>query len=204
MLADDQGQIKTRGHGDVLRGCMVCDHKRPVWVLGGILALRISILAISTMVGNITVKQTKARIMKEVNWGILSTAKIGREKVIPAMQKGQWSQIGAIASRSLEQAQKVADAMGIAKAYGSYDELFADPDIEAIYNPLPNNQHVAMTLAAARAGKHVLCEKPFAMNVREAEELREVAGKVHIMEAFMVRFHPQWLRARAGAQRRPG
>ena len=134
--------------------------------------------------------------MKKVNWGILSTAKIGREKVIPAMQKGQWSHVGAIASRSLAQAQKVADDMGIAKAYGSYDELFADPDIEAIYNPLPNDQHVAMTLAAARAGKHVLCEKPCAMNAREAEELREVAGKVHIMEAFMVRFHPQWLRSR--------
>ena len=134
--------------------------------------------------------------MKKVNWGILSTAKIGREKVIPAMQKGQWSQVGAIASRSLAQAQKVATDMGIPKAYGSYEELLADPEIEAIYNPLPNDQHVSMTLAAARAGKHVLCEKPFAMNALEAEQLREVAGKVHIMEAFMVRFHPQWLRAR--------
>ena len=134
--------------------------------------------------------------MKKVNWGILSTAKIGREKVIPALQKGQFSQVSAIASRSLENARKVADEMGIAKAYGSYEELFADPEIEAIYNPLPNDQHVAMTLAAARAGKHVLCEKPFAMNAHEAEQLREVAGKVHIMEAFMVRFHPQWLRAR--------
>jgi predicted dehydrogenase len=134
--------------------------------------------------------------MKKVNWGILSTANIGREKVIPAMQQGQWSHIGAIASRSLEQARKVADELGIAKAYGSYEELLADPEIEAIYNPLPNDQHVAMTLAAARAGKHVLCEKPFAMNAAEAEALREVAGQVHIMEAFMVRFHPQWLRAR--------
>ena len=134
--------------------------------------------------------------MKKVTWGILSTAKIGREKVIPAMQKGQFSLVSAIASRSLESARKVADDMGIAKAYGSYEELFADPEIEAIYNPLPNNQHVSMTLAAARAGKHVLCEKPFAMNAREAEQLREVAGQVHIMEAFMVRFHPQWLRAR--------
>ena len=134
--------------------------------------------------------------MKKVNWGILSTAKIGREKVIPALQKGQWSQVGAIASRSLAQARKVADDLGIPKAYGSYEELLADPEIEAIYNPLPNDQHVVMTLAAARAGKHVLCEKPFAMNARQAEELREVAGQVHIMEAFMVRFHPQWLRAR--------
>jgi len=134
--------------------------------------------------------------MKKVNWGILSTAKIGREKVIPAMQKGQWSHIGAIASRSLASAQQVAADLRIAKAYGAYEALLADPDIEAIYNPLPNDQHVAWTLAAARAGKHVLCEKPFSMNAQEAEQLREVAGQVHIMEAFMVRFHPQWLRAR--------
>jgi predicted dehydrogenase len=112
------------------------------------------------------------------------------------MQHGQWSHVGAIASRSQEQAQRVAGELGIAKAYGSYDELLADPEIEAIYNPLPNDQHVAMTLAAARAGKHVLCEKPFAMNAIQAEALREVSGQVHIMEAFMVRFHPQWLRAR--------
>lgn len=134
--------------------------------------------------------------MKKVNWGILSTAKIGREKVIPAMQRGQFSHVCVLASRSLDKAQQVARDLGIAKAYGSYEELFADPDIEAIYNPLPNDQHVATTLAAARAGKHVLCEKPFSMNAAEAEQLREVAGKVHIMEAFMVRFHPQWLRAR--------
>jgi predicted dehydrogenase len=134
--------------------------------------------------------------MKKVNWGILSTAKIGREKVIPALQKGQWCQVSAIASRSLAQARTVAEDLGIPKAYGSYEELLADPEIEAIYNPLPNDQHVAMTLAAARAGKHVLCEKPFAMNAHQAEALREVAGQVHIMEAFMVRFHPQWLRAR--------
>ncbi len=134
--------------------------------------------------------------MKKVNWGIISTAKIGREKVIPAMQQGQWSRVGAIASRSLASAKQVAAELGIAKAYGSYEELLADPEIEAIYNPLPNDQHVAWTLAAARAGKHVLCEKPFAMNAQEAEQLREVAGQVHIMEAFMVRFHPQWLRAR--------
>ena len=134
--------------------------------------------------------------MKKVNWGILSTARIGREKVIPAMQKGQFCHVGAVASRSLEKARQYADDMGIAKAYGSYEELFADPEIEAIYNPLPNDQHVATTQAAARAGKHVLCEKPFAMTAREAEALREVAGQVHIMEAFMIRFHPQWLRAR--------
>jgi predicted dehydrogenase len=134
--------------------------------------------------------------ISKVEWGILGTAKIGREKVIPAMQKSQFCQVSAVASRSLARAREFADSMGIAKAYGSYEDMLADSEIEAIYNPLPNNQHVAWTLAAARAGKHVLCEKPFSMNAHQAEELREVAGKVHIMEAFMVRFHPQWLRAR--------
>lgn len=134
--------------------------------------------------------------MNKVKWGVLSSAKIGREKVIPALQKSRWCEVSAIASRSLDQARTVAAAMGIPKAYGSYKELFADPEIEAIYNPLPNDQHVPMTLAAARAGKHVLCEKPMALNAVQAAELREVADKVHIMEGFMVRFHPQWLRTR--------
>jgi predicted dehydrogenase len=133
----------------------------------------------------------------KVKWGVLSTAKIGWEKVIPAMQRGQHSEVVAIASRSLDQARAVADRLGIAKAYGSYEALLADPEIEVIYNPLPNNMHMEWTLAAARAGKHVLCEKPFAMDAAQALTLREVASQVHIMEAFMVRFHPQWLRARA-------
>jgi predicted dehydrogenase len=135
--------------------------------------------------------------MKKVSWGVLSTAKIGTEKVIPAIQRSQWCDTRAIASRSLAQAQTAADALHIPRAYGSYEELIADPNIEAIYNPLPNDMHVHWTLACARAGKHVLCEKPFALNANEAAALREVADKVHIMEAFMVRFHPQWLRARA-------
>jgi predicted dehydrogenase len=140
--------------------------------------------------------------MKKVVWGVLSTAKIGWEKVMPAMLKSEHCEIRAIASRNLEKGQKLADQFGIPKAYGSYEELLADPEIEAIYNPLPNHEHVPMTLAAARAGKHVLCEKPVALTAQEAEQLREVADKVHIMEAFMVRFHPQWLlvrdRVRAG------
>jgi predicted dehydrogenase len=140
--------------------------------------------------------------MKKVVWGVLSTAKIGWEKVIPAMLKSEHCEIRAIASRSLDKGRKLADEFGIPRAYGSYEELLADPEIEAIYNPLPNHEHVPMTLAAARAGKHVLCEKPVALTAKEAEQLREVAGKVHIMEAFMVRFHPQWLavrdRVRAG------
>lgn len=134
--------------------------------------------------------------MKKVTWGVLSTAKIGMEKVTPALMRSQWCDVQAIASRSLPSAQAAADKLGIPKAYGSYEELLADPAIEAIYNPLPNDLHVPMTLAAARAGKHVLCEKPIALNANEAAQLREVGDKVHIMEAFMVRFHPQWLRTR--------
>jgi predicted dehydrogenase len=134
--------------------------------------------------------------MEKVRWGVLSVAKIGWEKVIPALQRSQHCDLRAIASRDGARAQTQAQKLGIAKAYGSYEELLADPSIEAIYNPLPNHLHVPWTLAAARVGKHVLCEKPFAINAQEAEQLREVAGKVHIMEAFMVRFHPQWQRAR--------
>jgi len=134
--------------------------------------------------------------MKKVVWGVLSTAKIGWEKVIPAMLKSEHCELRAIASRSVDKARERADQFGIPKAYGSYEELLADPEIEAIYNPLPNHEHVPMTLAAARAGKHVLCEKPVALTAKEAEQLREVADKVHIMEAFMVRFHPQWLTVR--------
>ena len=110
------------------------------------------------------------------------------------MQRSQHCEIRAIASRDLGRAQAMADRLNIPKAYGSYEALWADPEIEAIYNPLPNHEHVPMTLAAARAGKHVLCEKPVALTAKQAEALREVADKVHIMEAFMVRFHPQWLR----------
>jgi predicted dehydrogenase len=132
----------------------------------------------------------------KVRWGVLSTAKIGMEKVTPALMRSQWCDVQAIASRSLPSARAAADKLGIPKAYGSYEELLADPTIEAIYNPLPNDLHVSMTLAAARAGKHVLCEKPIALNANEAAQLREVGDKVHIMEAFMVRFHPQWLRTR--------
>lgn len=133
--------------------------------------------------------------MRRVVWGVLSTARIGTQKVIPGMQKSAWCELRAIGSRSLDAATAAARALGIPKAYGSYEELIADPDIEAIYNPLPNHLHIPLTLQAARAGKHVLCEKPMAMSADEAAQLREVGDKVLIMEAFMVRFHPQWLRA---------
>lgn len=134
--------------------------------------------------------------MKKVVWGILGTAKIGTLKVIPAMQKSPWIDVRAIASRSEAAARRAASELHIQRAYGSYEALLADPEIEAVYNPLPNHLHVALTLQAAIAGKHVLCEKPIALTAEEAGQLRSVAKKVHIMEAFMVRFHPQWLRAR--------
>ena len=134
--------------------------------------------------------------MRKVVWGVLSTAKIGLQKVLPGMQKSPLCDIRAIASRSADSARKAASQLGIPKAYGSYDELLADSEIEAIYNPLPNSLHVPLTLKAAAAGKHVLCEKPIALTAEEARQLEAVAGKVLIMEAFMVRFHPQWLRAR--------
>src|SRR5262245_40209951 len=134
--------------------------------------------------------------MKKVVWGILSTAKIGRVKVIPAMQKSAWIDVRAIASRSEAAARQSADMLRIPRAYGSYEALLADPEIEAVYNPLPNHLHVPLTLQAAAAGKHVLCEKPIALTAEEAGQLRSAARKVHIMEAFMVRFHTQWLRAR--------
>jgi len=134
--------------------------------------------------------------MTPVRWGILSTAKIGMQKVTPGLLKSSALEVRAIASRSLPAAQAAAASLGIPTAYGSYEELFADPAIEAIYNPLPNHLHVPMTLAAARAGKHVLCEKPMAITAAELDALRPYAHQVHVREAFMVRHHPQWQVAR--------
>jgi predicted dehydrogenase len=134
--------------------------------------------------------------MKPVVWGVLSTARIGVDKVLPAMQRSSLIELRGIASRNLATAESAAHRLGIAQAYGSYEALIADPQIEAIYNPLPNHLHVPLTLAAARAGKHVLCEKPIAMSADEARTLQEVAGQVRIGEAFMVRHHPQWQRVR--------
>ena len=136
--------------------------------------------------------------MKKVRWGILSTADIGVKKVVPAMQKGEHVEVVAIASRDKSRAEQTARALGIAKAYGSYEELLADPEVEAIYNPLPNHLHVPWSIKAAEAGKHVLCEKPIAMTVAEARALleKQKATGVKIGEAFMVRTHPQWLRTK--------
>ncbi len=135
--------------------------------------------------------------MTRLRFGVLSTAKIGLKKVLPAMQQCQFAEIAAISSRDLAQAQQAADELGISRAYGSYEELLADPSIDAIYNPLPNDLHVPWTLKAAAAGKHVLCEKPIAMNAEEARTLLAAQQEhgVRIGEAFMVKLHPQWLRA---------
>ncbi len=133
---------------------------------------------------------------RKIRWGVISTANIGTKKVIPGMQRSKRGTVDAIASRSLSRAKAAAKELGIPKAYGSYEELLADPDIDAIYNPLPNNLHVDWTIAALKAGKHVLCEKPLGMDAKDAARLRKAAGKRHAMEAFMVRHHPQWLKAR--------
>ncbi len=134
--------------------------------------------------------------MKKVVWGILSTANIGVKKVIPALMQSDLIRVKGLASRNLDSAQATVDKLGLEVAYGSYEDLLADPEIEVIYNPLPNHLHVPMTLAAARAGKHVLCEKPMALRASEIDELAEVSHKVLIMEAFMVRHSLQWLEAR--------
>jgi predicted dehydrogenase len=132
----------------------------------------------------------------KIRWGVISTAKIGVEKVIPGMQRSQRGTVDAIASRDQAAAKAAAQKLDIPKAYGSYQALLADPDIDAVYNPLPNNLHVDWTIKALEAGKHVLCEKPLGMDAADAARLQSVAGERHVMEAFMVRFHPQWLRAR--------
>lgn len=131
-----------------------------------------------------------------IRWGIVSTAKIGLTKVIPGIQRSETGVAAAIASRGLEKARAAADELGIEKAYGSYEELLADPDIDAIYNPLPNHMHVPVTVQAVEAGKHVLCEKPIALNAREAEQLLKLPKDRLVAEGFMVRAHPQWIRAR--------
>ncbi|MTH78467.1 Gfo/Idh/MocA family protein [Paracoccus aestuariivivens] len=132
---------------------------------------------------------------RKIRWGVLSTANIGLTKVIPAIMKSPHSEVVAIASRSEATARAAADRLGIPRAYGSYEALIDDPEIDAIYNPLPNHLHVPLTLAANAAGKHVLCEKPIAITADEAAQLRAARKDRLILEAFMVRFHRQWQRA---------
>ena len=150
--------------------------------------------------GVVEVAVAEGRDVKQgkVKWGVLGAASIAMRKVIPGMQRGEWSEIAAIASRDLKKAKDAAKKLGIAKAYGSYEELLADEEIEAVYNPLPNHLHVPWSIKAAEAGKHVLCEKPLSLTVAEARTLLDVRDRcgVKIGEAFMVKTHPQWLRTR--------
>lgn len=137
---------------------------------------------------------------RKVKWGVLSTAKIGLMKVIPAMQKGSNCEIVAIASSDIVKARSAASELGIPRSYGSYEELLSDPEVEAVYNPLPNHLHVLWSIRALQAGKHVLCEKPVGISSEEAQQLAAAARKypsAKVMEAFMYRHHPQWQKARA-------
>src|SRR4051812_5147588 len=141
--------------------------------------------------------------MPRVRWGILSTSGFARTKVLPALRGCALVEVTAIASRDLARARAVAAEFGIARVHGSYDELLADPEVDAVYNPLPNHLHVPWTIKALEAGKHVLCEKPIAMTAAEAETLLAAARRhprLKVMEAFMYRLHPQWQRTVAIVQ----
>jgi predicted dehydrogenase len=136
---------------------------------------------------------------RKLRWGILSTAKIGTQKVIPALQTSRHGRVTVIASRNLDTARAAAAELGIPMAHGSYEALLENPDVDAVYIPLPNHLHVPWSIKALKAGKHVLCEKPVGMSSAEAQQLVEAAGQhphLKIMEAFMYRFHPQWRKAR--------
>lgn len=137
--------------------------------------------------------------MSKLRWGVLSTSKFAQNKILPAIKHCAHAEVTALASRDLAKAQEVAAQFGLAKAYGSYEELLADTEIDVIYNPMPNHQHVPWTIKALQAGKHVLCEKPIGLSAAEAQELLDAAAAhphLKVMEAFMYRLHPQWQRAR--------
>ena len=136
--------------------------------------------------------------MSKVRWGVVSTADIGMENVTPAIQKAANSEVVAIASRSIEDAQAAATRLGIPTALGSYQDLIASEEVDAVYVPLPNHLHAEWTIKAAAAGKHVLCEKPLALSAAEAREIADAcsAAGVKLAEAFMYRHHPTWVEAR--------
>ncbi len=131
-----------------------------------------------------------------IRWGILSTAKIARTHVVPAIMASESSEVVAVGSRQLAAAEQFGSEFGIDRCYGSYEELLADPNVDAIYNPLPNHLHAPLTLQAAKAGKHVLCEKPITLNAAEASQLASDLALLDngalVMEGFMYQFHPQW------------
>jgi predicted dehydrogenase len=135
---------------------------------------------------------------RQVRWGVLGAARIALEKVLPAMRGAAGCTLLAIASRDVEKARRAAQALGIPRAYGSYEELLDDPELDAVYNPLPNHLHVPWSIRALERGKHVLCEKPIALSSAEALSLRQARDRSGLLveEAFMVRTHPQWQRAR--------
>ncbi len=127
-------------------------------------------------------------------WGILSTAKIGREQVIPSLQDCENGVVTAIASRDYGRARALADRFGVPQAFGSYEELLASSEVDGVYIPLPTSQHIEWSVKSARAGKHVLCEKPIALNADEIAGLIAIRDEheVLVSEAFMVQYHPQW------------
>ena len=146
--------------------------------------------------------ETSNEKLNPVRWGILGAGNFPLKVSLPGMKHGPLTQLVALASRDIAKARAAAEALGIPRAYGSYEELLADPEIEVVYNPLPNHMHVDWTARAARAGKHVLCEKPIALDASDAETLIAVqreTGKL-ICEAFMIRYHPQWRQAREWVQ----
>tara|TARA_B100000073_G_scaffold281136_1_gene241846 strand:+ start:359 stop:1363 length:1005 start_codon:yes stop_codon:yes gene_type:complete len=133
-------------------------------------------------------------VKKIINWGIISTAKIGWEYVIPAINKSKNSKVIALASRNISKAKSLSNRMKISKYYGSYKELYQDPNVDVIYNPLPNHLHIKTSLEASSYGKHILLEKPLSLKSTDIDPLIKAAkkNKVIIKEAFMVRHHPQW------------
>jgi predicted dehydrogenase len=137
-----------------------------------------------------------------VRWGVLGAGNFAKKVSLPGMKRGPLTKLVALASRDIAKARSAAPSLWISRASGSYEELLADPDIEVVYNPLPNHMHVEWTARAAQAGKHVLCEKPIALDSDSAETLIAVqreTGRL-ICEAFMIRYHPQWRQAREWAQ----
>ncbi|MEP7341081.1 MAG: Gfo/Idh/MocA family oxidoreductase [Acidobacteriota bacterium] len=137
--------------------------------------------------------------MSKLRWGVLSTSKFAQNKIFPAVKHCQHAEFTAIASRNLDSAKEAAQRHGIATAYGSYEELLADANVDAIYNPMPNHMHVEWSIKALEAGKHVLCEKPIGLSSAEGQQLLDAAKQyptLKVMEAFMYRLHPQWQRAK--------
>lgn len=130
-----------------------------------------------------------------LNWGVLGTALIAKAHVIPALLDAERCNLLAIGSRSLASAEDTAEEFGVPRAYGSYDDLLADPDIDCVYIPLPNHLHAEWIMNAADAGKHILCEKPLTLTAAEADSVAAHCADrgVLVMEAFMYRFHPAWV-----------